>query len=665
MDVTKAPYFADNTGKEDCTRILVAILDDLLRVSLEGMERVMKILEASTEDDVVLPGSFENRRQNGRIFGVFPDGPPPARILYFPRGVYLVSDTVCYSFDNLRNGLGTELDWGIRFQGECREETVIRLQDRCPGFEYGMNRPVVAFIRGRRSNIAMTNFFRDLTIDIGTGNPGAVGLDFMGNNCAGVSDVTIRTSDPAGRGQTGLSVSRGGASGCVFKRVTVEGFDEGIAVTGRDNYVIFDDVQLRNQTQRGFTVGADAVVCIRGLSSENRQPALSVKGTAAHVVVTDSSFLGGAEDAPAIEFALGHLFVRSLRTTGYRCAIGLSYTPGWGTDPVMPACEIDEYVSDPVCTLSDGQSTRSLNLRFERAPEPAWDTDHDAWVHPGSFGALGDAIHDDTAAVQSAMDSGNPVVYFQPGRYVIDAPIRVPASVRWINFMFADLIAGPNLREMVDSGMFTVVGETEHPLVIEDLHSFEMNFGHHYLVDHASTRTLNMRNLHLQSCAAYRNSVPGGTVFLENIVSTTGIFNDTYRQPCFAFRGQTAWCIQLDPEYTPDKVINDASTLGIIGFKTEGEGIAFSTLNGGRTEILGGILLFGGNNDVPAVLNDASDVAFIGSTTGTTSRHVFRVAVRESDGVRTNDALHSQFPVRYHSQFVVPLYVGRMRPQAP
>jgi len=662
IDVTKAPYFADNTGTKDCTAILVAILDDIARPSMEGMKKVMDLLEAETADNYNLPGSFENRRQDGKVFGVFPLEKPLPKIIYFPKGTYLVSDTVCYSFDNLRNGLGAELNWCIRFQGECREECVIKLQDHCKGFEYGMGRPVVSFMRGMFSNIAMSNFFRNLTIDVGTGNPGAIGLEFMGDNCAGVRDVTIRTSDPERRGQVGLSISRRGATGCVFRNVEIDGFDEGVVVLAPDGYLVFEDIHLRNQGDRGISINNNAVVSIRGLTSRNKLPALGVKGIAAHVVLVDAVLTGGLDDAPAIELPVGHLFLRNIRTADYRCALGMVYTPGWGTDPLVHESNVDEYVSDPVCTLGTGQSTRSLNFGIEDAPVPGWNLDAGDWIHPGEFGAVGDGTTDDTQAIQRAMDSGKPVVYFQPGRYLINAPILIPPSVRQVNFMFVDLVAGKQMHDMKDRGMFTTVGECPEPLLMEDLFCFERNFGYHYLFEQASTRTLIVRNIHSQSCAAYINSVPGGTVFLENIVTTTGIFNDTYQQPCFVFRGQKAWCRQLDPEYTPDKIINDGSTLFIMGFKTEGEGIGFTTKNRGRTEVLGGILLFGGNDDVPVVLNDGSDVAFIASTYGSTSKHVFKVAVREISPGGAKDAPYTEFPVRFGAQYTIPLYVGRLIP---
>ena len=44
IDVTKAPYFADPTGKTDCTKALQLAIDDCLRDYILGIEEVRKEL---------------------------------------------------------------------------------------------------------------------------------------------------------------------------------------------------------------------------------------------------------------------------------------------------------------------------------------------------------------------------------------------------------------------------------------------------------------------------------------------------------------------------------------------------------------------------------------------------------------------------------------------
>jgi len=86
------------------------------------------------------------------------------RFVYLPAGTYLVSDT---------------LEWGKpqkrRFlQGAGRNQTVIRLQDRASGFENpDQPQPVVTTFEGKSTGQAFRNAIYDLTVDVGSGNPGS------------------------------------------------------------------------------------------------------------------------------------------------------------------------------------------------------------------------------------------------------------------------------------------------------------------------------------------------------------------------------------------------------------------------------------------------------------------------------------------------------------
>ena len=57
-------------------------------------------------------------------------------------------------------------------------------------------------------NDAYENFVEDLTIDVGAGNPGAVGIDDLANNVGAIRQV--RVIAPPGSGAIGVSCNANG-----------------------------------------------------------------------------------------------------------------------------------------------------------------------------------------------------------------------------------------------------------------------------------------------------------------------------------------------------------------------------------------------------------------------------------------------------------------------
>jgi hypothetical protein len=226
--------------------------------------------------------------------------------------------------------------------------------------------------------------------------------------------------------------------------------------------------------------------------------------------------------------------------------------------------------------------------------------------------------------------------------------------------MYSDLVAGEDLQAMAGHGAFRVEGRLPNPLLIEDLFAFELFFGEHYLLDHASRRPLILRDLHTQVGALYRNSVSGGKVFIENVCTTDQF--EPYRN-CLSFVGQQVWARQLNPERADPEVLNDGSRLWVLGFKTEKSGTAFLTQGGGSTEVLGGIFNLSRKGDPlsPAIINRNSDVAVFASTTDH-RRDVpggeYPVVEERRDEV-TKRLYWDQFPRRDKHLVVVPLYAGR------
>ena len=101
------------------------------------------------------------------------------------------------------NRQGKELNRCLHFLGQGEGQSIIRLAEGSPGFGEGKRKPVVAFTNGNPSNVSMQNTFENLSIEIGAGNPGAVGLEFFSNNTGAVRHVTVRSLDPEARARQG------------------------------------------------------------------------------------------------------------------------------------------------------------------------------------------------------------------------------------------------------------------------------------------------------------------------------------------------------------------------------------------------------------------------------------------------------------------------------
>lgn len=59
-------------------------------------------------------------------------------------------------------------------------------------------------MQGAWTNTSFHNKFENFTIDVGKGNPGAIGIEFNSNNTGAMRNVDILSSDPEYAGFAGL-----------------------------------------------------------------------------------------------------------------------------------------------------------------------------------------------------------------------------------------------------------------------------------------------------------------------------------------------------------------------------------------------------------------------------------------------------------------------------
>ena len=506
-------------------------------------------------------------------------------VVYLPEGTYRVSDTLgWYGVDGIPKAY-------TALVGAGRSKTLIRLADAAPGFgDAAKPKPVIVTNDSEKgepwkpnaSNGAFANYITDLTVDTGIGNPGAVGIDFIGHNIGGIERVTLRSRDAATPALSGLSFSAGRTVGPILvTRLAVEGFNVGVRVEGTEVYsAYFERLDLRGQSEAGMHL-ANANLSVRGLISSNAVPAVISRNPHSLLVLLDSQ-LSGTNPALAAIQAKGGLDLRDVTSSGYERLLRHAgeETPGtvltsfqWPKPPMSPPTRL------PV---------KETPAAFEAPP-----TD---WANVRTFGAVADGKTDDAAALQKALDSGAAVVYLPRGVYRISAPLNVPATVRRMEGFASILLAE---RPNGFSGEFILhVNSGGESLCIRDL-CFERTPNRLTAIRHAAPRSLILRNT---AQVSYVGQPSAGDLYAEGFNADAFV-----RRAITLAPGQSAWIRQLNlecrtAEPLDDMALNAGGKLWVFGLKTEMPTVTIRTVGGGISEIFGGWVdpVINPGDDLPA-----------------------------------------------------------------
>jgi len=435
IDVTQAPFFAKGDGIHDDTAALKAAL------------KFAKDNTSPVCDARGCVGGSPRRDTNWTV--------------YLPRGTYLVSDTVAYGWPavamDLRFGWrdvryirietaeaeerlrrkprkpgepplhGAEVNWNIRLLGESRETTVLRLKDGAAGFGEGAHKPILSYhLLSRGSNVNYGNFLEGVTVDAGCGNPGAVGVKWSCSNYGAIRDVALK-----GRGAL-VGVDMPVANVCgYFQRLSVEGFRTAFrCAAGHESTLTVEDVSVR---------------------------------TAAVAFAAEGDSCGGSL------LNLRHVSCADVATN-------VVVTPGRGARVVIRDCPF-------------APDTRPALVKAEDAPAMQWPA-LDEIATPGDFGAVGDGRHDDTAAIQRAMDSGRRAVFFTRPAYAIEGTVTVPASVTLVEGLFSGLCRHDTRKA---PAMFRVSERSDAPLEVRRFYVVGAK-----LVDHEKARTAVLNDIFVE-----------------------------------------------------------------------------------------------------------------------------------------------------------------------
>lgn len=542
------------------------------------------------------------------------------RTLFFPAGTYLISDILEW-----KNDKGIFYAF-LTFQGEGTEKTIIKLKDKASGFgNVQTPKPMIrpgSIDSGKdgSGNRAHGNYIFDMTFDIGKGNPGAIGVDFTANNTGAMENILIHSED--GKGAVGLNLTRD-VGPCLIKKVTIKGFDVGIFAASALYGITLEYIQLENQNVVGLK-NLDNVLAIRKLTSINSVPAITNGGDKqwrGPIVLVDSELSGGSPQETAIKNS-SEILVRNVTVDSYKLAIQSG-------DQQISGPKVAEFISSSPVSLFES-SLKTLNLPVEETPEFS-DNELTHWANVEGYGAGRDDDLDDSKGIQAAIDSGKSTVYFPHGTYKLNTPVIVRGKVR--------RIIGFHSRFDPTDILFQFENK-DHPVILE-----RFNFFSDGNLERRTSQPIVVRHSIKPSM---QGSMPG-TWFVEDVVA----------QPINLGKGQKMYARQLNCELPPPEpmVKNDGGLFWVLGYKTEFGNTVAATLNGGKTEILGGLFYPSqGVKDpnIPLLINQNSAVS-------ATYREIafgptYKIHVKETQKAVTKTLTRAT--LGKGSMVPVPLYIG-------
>ncbi len=568
-----------------------------------------------------------------------------SRFIYFPAGTYLISDTLVS-----RNSAGI---WRamVTLQGEERGKTILKLADHAPGFGDAGNPKAMLMTgsimdagepdTGGGGNKAFRNNVMDLTFDTGSGNAGAIGIEWAASNWSTIKDVTIRSGD--GGGHAGLSMRRRIPGPGYVKRVTVEGFSYGIDVSDIQYGFTLEHVHVRDQKVAGVRLDRN-LLHMRKFTSDNRVPAIVATHSESAVTLTESHLRGTVEGVHAIRTEGNLLALDVMMDLPASVLTRGQVHPPQGVISTLAAPA--PFFSDPSASLQGGPA-----LEVEESPE-FWNRNLSDWAAVGPRLA---GEGDDTAAIQRAIDSGKSTVYLPVDRtYFVSGTLVVRGAVRQFLGMGSEISLGaaqqPFGNPAAPRAVFRVEG-TEHDEVIFEHLFLNTQYPGVVVFENDSPKTVVIRHSggwigsgkHKRS---YRNTPNAtGKVFVEDVF-----------MPGWEFSGQRVWARQFNPENQEGdgivpQVRNNGGSLWILGMKTEGQAPFIVTENHAATELLGAYHYVSATYTptvpvaaVPFVVEDSR--AFLSFSTDNFRDDDYAVYIRTRGGGHVRDFTRGQMTPR-------------------
>lgn len=506
-----------------------------------------------TDDTTALRNAIINNDAANAVFRSSP------KTIYLPKGTYLISDSIIA--DNS----------SVRVVGAGVGQTIIKLKDNTSGFQ-STTTPKIVMKSGNNdpnntgkdfANTGFANYYQNFTLDIGSGNLGAIGIRYDVANSGAMQHVEIKSSDPQKRGKYGLFFTT--SPGPAFVQdVTIDGFEHGIYLDDKmTNVLTFQDVTLRNQTTAGITNVSKNIV-VENLTTQNVPVAVRTVDASATVMIINSN-LGGKGTGSAINIQQkGFLYARNLISSSFPNIVTVANQNLFNAKTSLKEWSSHNYkVGNSQRSWTEDNTLVGLNLPVKKAPE-FHNSDLTTWANINSFIQTGDN-GDHGKALQRAIDSGKETIYFPYGTYSISSNVVVRGNVKKIDFFFSRIVRGSSLGKIS-------VGNTNGDSVVLENVSTDVYF------EQNGPDIVAIRNLNAAGGGFLTGPSATGDFFVENAGAHTKI---TITRPI------SVWARSVD---RVGEWINNSGTLWCEACNIETRWSPTTLSNNSKTEIIGGAI---------------------------------------------------------------------------